>query len=384
MKIFKLPDLGEGLPDATIREWYVSVGDKVEIDQPLVAMETAKALVDIPSPFSRRIEKLFGKVGDVMETGHPLIGFEGKVEIEETKDSGTVVGVIEIGNNTILEESGTNVTTALIKKNTPKRKNIKAMPVVRMLAKQLGVNLATITPKGSTISTKEVKQTVTQTNQETKVSCIKEKLMDLSPVRRAMARDMSQSHREVVPVSLMDDADLSIWSGKQDITIRIIRAIESACKVVSIMNAHFDSKTLQYKLNESINIGIAVDTPQGLYVPVLKNISRQDNAALRHQINYFKELAQNRSFPAKDLHGATIMLSNFGTFFAGRYANPILIPPMVTIVGVGRIRNEFALTNDGKPTVRRILPLSITSDHRLITGGEIAQFLTQLIRSLEQ
>lgn len=258
------------------------------------------------------------------------------------------------------------------------------MPVVRMLAKQLGVNLTTIKPKGSAISTEEVKNTIVQINQiEEIVSHAKEELVELSSVRQAMARDMSQSHQEVVPVSLMDDANVSLWVENGDITIRVIRAIESACKVVSIMNAYFDGKKLRYKLNALINIGIAVDTPQGLYVPVLKDVSRKNNAAIRHQIDRFKELAQNHNFAAKDLHGATIMLSNFGTF-AGRYANPILVPPMVTIVGVGRTRNEVVLTKDGKPTVHRILPLSVTSDHRLVTGGEIAKFLRQLIRSLEQ
>lgn len=122
MKIFKLPDLGEGLPDATIREWYVSVGDEVAIDQPLVAMETAKALVDIPSPFSSKVVKLFGKVGDIMKTGYPLIGFEGEIEVEETKDSGTVVGVIEIGDNAILEESDADITT---QRRVPEKKILK-------------------------------------------------------------------------------------------------------------------------------------------------------------------------------------------------------------------------------------------------------------------
>ncbi len=250
-----------------------------------------------------------------------------------------------------------------------------------MLAKQLGVDLTKITPKSSLISAEEVKQAA-QITKTGKTQKIEGELTPLSPVRRAMAQSMSQSHREVVPVSLMDDGDLSAWKGEQDITLRIIRAIEAACQAVPIMNAHFDGETLGYKLNETINIGIAVDTPQGLYVPVLKDVSHQDDTALRNQINRFKELAQSRSFPPEDLRDATIMLSNFGAF-AGRYANPILLPPMVTIIGVGRTRDEIVPV-DGKPAVHRILPLSVTSDHRVITGGEIAGFLKQLIDSLEK
>ncbi|AML48966.1 branched-chain alpha-keto acid dehydrogenase subunit E2 [Coxiella burnetii] len=376
MKVFKLPDLGEGLPDATIREWYIAVGDEVKIDQPLVAMETAKALVDVPSPLAGKIEKLFGEVGDVIETGSPLIGFEGEAETEEPKDTGTVVGAIET-SDTVLEESGAGIPV----KKAAEKKNFKATPAVRMLAKQLGVDLTKITPKSSLISAEEVKQAA-QITKTGKTQKIEGELTPLSPVRRAMAQSMSQSHREVVPVSLMDDGDLSAWKGEQDITLRIIRAIEAACQAVPIMNAHFDGETLGYKLNETINIGIAVDTPQGLYVPVLKDVSHQDDTALRNQINRFKELAQSRSFPPEDLRDATIMLSNFGAF-AGRYANPILLPPMVTIIGVGRTRDEIVPV-DGKPAVHRILPLSVTSDHRVITGGEIAGFLKQLIDSLEK
>lgn len=133
MKIFKLPDLGEGLPDAIIREWYIKVGDEVDVNQPLLAMETAKALVDVPSPFIGKVKKLYGETGDTIETGHPLIGFEGEAEEpEKSKDAGTVVGVIESGE-TVLQESVFGISDKLTKK-----KSIKAIPAVRMLAKKIG------------------------------------------------------------------------------------------------------------------------------------------------------------------------------------------------------------------------------------------------------
>lgn len=375
MKIFKLPDLGEGLPDAIIREWFIKVGDEVDANQPLLAMETAKALVDVPSPFVGKIEKLYGEAGDTIETGHPLIGFEGEAEeSEKPKDTGTVVGVIE-ASETILQEAVSGISAQLTKK-----KVIRATPAVRMLAKQLGVDLSSITPKGSVINAEEVKQAA-QLPVTSKHHKVEGKLTPLSNVQRAMVQSMSQSRRDVVPVSLMDDADLHGWAEKQDITLRLIRAIEAACKEVPIMNAYFDSEAMQYQLNESINIGIAVDTPHGLYVPVLKDIAHRSDAELRQQINLFKEQAQSRSFQPDDLQGTTIMLSNFGTV-AGRYANPILLPPIVTIIGVGRIRDEVVPEN-GNPAIHRILPLSVTSDHRLINGGEIARFLKVLIISLK-
>ena len=378
MKIFKLPDLGEGLPDAVIREWYIKVGDEVEINHPLAAMETAKALVDVPSPFAGKIEKLYGEAGDTIETGHPLIGFEGEAEeSEKPKDAGTVVGAIEAGE-TVLREAIAGIPTQLAKK-----KAIKATPAVRMLAKQLGFDLSSITPKGNIITAEEVKRAAQlhKAKATSKYSKVEWKLTPLSNVQRAMVQSMSQSHRDVVPVSLMDDADLHGCSGEQDITLRLIRAVEVACNEVPIMNAYFDGEAMRYQLNESINVGMAVDTPHGLYVPVLEDIARRNDAELRRQINRFKEQAQSRSFPPGDLRGATIMLSNFGTI-AGRYANPILLPPMVTIVGIGRVRDEVVLEKNGNPAIHRILPLSVTSDHRLITGGEIARFLKMLIISL--
>ena len=376
MKIFKLPDLGEGLPDAIIREWYIKVGDAVDLDQPLLAMETAKALVDVPSPFVGKIEKLYGETGDTIETGHPLIGFEEEAEGSEKSkdDAGTIVGVIEAGE-TVLQEAVFGISAKLNKK-----KVIKATPAVRILAKQLGVDLSSITPKGNMINAEEIKEAA-QLLVASKHYKVKGKFTPLSNIRRAMVQSMSQSHRDVVPVSLMDDADLHSWIGKQDITLRLIRAIEVACKEVPIMNAYFDGEAMRYQLNESINVGIAVDTPHGLYVPVLKDIASINDFELRQKINLFKKQARSRSFPPDDLQGKTIMLSNFGTV-AGRYANPILLPPIVTIIGVGRIRDEVVPEN-GSPAIHKILPLSVTSDHRLINGGEIARFLKVLIVSLK-
>lgn len=378
MKVFKLPDLGEGLPNAAICKWYVQEGNEVVVDQPLVAMETAKALVDVPSPFSGKIEKLFGQAGDVIETGRPLIGFEGEAEETTFKDAGTVVGTIE-ASETILQETATGI---IIQKFEGRKVVIKATPAVRMLAKQLEVDLATIKSKGEIITADEVKQAAQLRKASFKGPQIEGVLTPLSNVRHAMVLSMSQSHQDIVPVSLVDDADIQAWEGQHDITIRLIRAIEQACKKIRIMNAYFDGKKMGYQLKEKINIGIAVDTPHCLYVPVLKDISNKNDNELRQQINRFKEMAKTRSFPTKDLHGATIMLSNFGTF-AGRYANPILLPPMVTIIGVGRIRKQVVPEN-GQPVIHRIVPLSVTSDHRLITGGEIAQFLKILIDSLEK
>ena len=321
MKIFKLPDLGEGLPDAIIREWYVKMGDTIEVDQPLVAMETAKALVDVPSPFAGQIEKLFGEPGDTIETGKPLIGFEGQGEEEKTIDKGTVVGAIEEGK-TILNESAVGIKTRVSTED-----KVKATPAVRALAKKLGVDLSRISASGDRITAEEV-QAASAKNSTKDIS----EGHKLSPVRRAMVLSMAQSHQEIVPVSLMDDADIHAWDDQQDTTIRLIRAITAACEHVPMLNASFDSKNLSYQLHKNINLGIAVDTEHGLYVPVIKDVGNLDHSSLRNKINQFKSQAKEKTISGEDLHGATIMLSNFGVI-AGRYANPVLLPPMVAIIG---------------------------------------------------
>lgn len=357
MIIFNLPDLGEGLPDAIIREWYVKPGDVVSADQSLASMETAKALVDVPSPYSGKIEKLFGKPGDTIETGQPLIGFEGDEDESQTK-SQVHHKESEISN----EGSGTTAAAA-----------IKATPAVRALAKKLGVNLADIIPQGERITLAEVEQAAQKSSGAADMET-------LSPMRRAMFLSMTDAHRRVTPITLCDDADVSAWNAGQDITIRLIRAVVAACTAVAMLNATFDDEKLSFRLNPQINLGVAVDTPHGLYVPVIKNVAALTDDQLRQQIDLYKKQAQEKSIAQADLHGASITLSNFGAF-AGRYGNPIVTPPMVAIVGVGKAR-DAVVAIEGKPTVHRIIPLSVTVDHRIITGGEAARFLKAMLDDL--
>ncbi len=366
MKLFKLPDLGEGLPDAQIREWYVKVGDSIQMDEPMVAMETAKALVDVPAPFTGVVEKLFGAPSDTIHVGQPLIGFEGESQREVVReDEGTVVGKIQT-SNTILEENA----------GLHRHYQHAATPKIRALARKLGVDLNQF-HQDTLITETQIKEAA---NLSKKSSTTPEGMTALSNVRRAMILSMTQSHQSVVPVTISDDADLQAWQGKQDITLRIIRAIQVACLEVPMMNAFFDGPSMSYQLNESIHLGLAVDTPHGLYVPVLKNIAMQTDQALRATINRFKLEAAEKKLSSEDLKGGTLILSNFGSI-AGRYANPIILPPMVAIVGVGQLRNQVVAVQD-KIEIHKILPLSITTDHRAITGGEMARFLRVLMDEL--
>ncbi len=375
MKIFKLPDLGEGLPDAVIREWSVKPGDMLVKDQPMVAMETAKALVDVPAPFSGKVVKLFGAVGDTIDTGNPLIGFEG-VGAEEPEDAGTVVGSIDSAADTVQE----NLVVAQ-KTPAPSSVRVKATPAVRMLAKQLGVDLTTVHASGDSISAEDVKRAANRVS-ESRDTKLSGNFTPLPSVRRAMAISMEHARQQVVPASIMEDANLSAWQEKQDITLRIIHALAVACQQVPLLNSYYDGMQMALQYNKQVNVGIAVDTEQGLYVPVLKDVANRDAGDLRADINRFKQQARERSIPQEDLKGATILMSNVGAI-AGQYAVPVVTPPMVAIVAMGRIK-ETVVLEKGKPLVHPLMPISLTFDHRPITGGEAARFLRAMIAELEK
>jgi pyruvate dehydrogenase E2 component (dihydrolipoamide acetyltransferase) len=374
MKIFRLPDLGEGLPDAIIREWYVKEGEEIAKDQPMVAMETAKALVDVPAPYAGKVEKLFGKPDDTIDTGNPLIGFEGAEEIVKNLDAGTVVGSIETSSAT-LSEAAVGISSS----NASHSASIQATPAVRMLAKQLGVDLKSIETDGGHITAEDVKRAAYAL--KTPETAVAGELTQLSGVRRAMSLSMQQSHREVVPATLVDDADITAWNN-QNVTLRIIRAIQVACEKEPMLNCYYDGSKMAYKLNEKINIGIAVDTPHGLYVPVLSDVVNQSDENLRKDINRFKDQAKTRSIPQQDLQGATILMSNFGVI-AGIYATPVIVPPMVSIIAIGKSKNAVVPVNN-EVEIRRLLPLSLTFDHRAVTGGDAARFLHTLITELNR
>ncbi len=382
MSIFNLPDLGEGLPDAEIHEWHVKEGDEVKVDQLLVSMETAKAVVEVPAPQSGTIKKLYGAPGDVINTGDPLVEFasaEASQTAEESAPSAeakhlgaTVAGAIEVGD-TVITESAAGVTPT--QSNAPA---VKVLPAIRALAKKLNVDLNSLTGTGPNgqITQEDVK------NASTDSTATANKMEPLRGVRRTMATIMAQSHSEVVPVTIVDDADLYHWTGKQNITTRVLRAIVSACRAEPALNTHFHSDDMNREVMSDINIGVAMDSENGLFVPVIKQAQEKSQQALRDAIDSFKQQVGNRSIAPEDLKGATISLSNFGVF-AGRYANPIVVPPCVAIIGTGKIRQQL-VGHDNVVKNHNIMPLSVSIDHRAVTGGEASRFLAAMIDDLQK
>ncbi|WNL45610.1 dihydrolipoamide acetyltransferase family protein [Dyella sp. BiH032] len=459
IKTFHLPDLGEGLPDATIVEWHVKEGDYIKLDAPLCSMETAKAVVDVPSPYTGTVKKLYGAPGDIIETGAALADFEPdpnakqRAEAEATghhhgpkksvgspapDDSNKVVAsdeggeVAQAGKSADREDEGT-VVGAMISGNqvhveqVSSAGGVKAVPAVRALAKKLKVDLARVRPTGAdgVVTMQDVKNAAANGSaplgaaaaravpasagrhlapelpepgpapSRTAVSLSGKAVRTAPPsvqasgqpeqlkgVRRNMARVMAEAHANVVPTTLVDDADLHAWIGKQDITARLIRALVAACKAVPALNAWFDGKNLTRTLHPHVDIGIAVDTEDGLFVPALRNADVLDGAGVRAAIKRLRSQVEDRSIPASELSGYTISLSNFG-MFAGRYATPVVVPPTVAIIGAGKLCHDVVAVMGGIEVHRR-MPISLTFDHRAATGGEAARFLKALLDDLAQ
>jgi len=203
----------------------------------------------------------------------------------------------------------------------------------------------------------------------------------LRGMRRAMAQRMAASHTEIVPATVTDEADIDDWPTAEDVTIRLVRAIAAACKAEPALNAWYNSATGERRLIARVDLGIAVDTEGGLIVPVLRNVAERSVLDLRAGLDRLRTDAIARSIPPEELRGATITLSNFG-MIGGRFASLIIVPPQAAIIGAGRI-SPRVIAHRGQPAVRRALPLSLTFDHRIVTGGEAARFLVALKSDLE-
>jgi len=354
-EVFKLPDLGEGLQEAEIVAWHVGVGDHVVTDQPLVSVETDKAVVEVPAPHSGRIAALHCGPGDVVAVGAPLVEFAaGAVE-----DQGAIVG---------------KVTAAEAEKKAAPRHKAKAVPAVRRLAAQLGVDLAAV--KGSGPGGSVTKADVEHAAGEAGAP------EPLRGVRRAMFHNMTRAGREIVPATVTDEADIEAWPDRTDVTIRLIRAIAAACKASPSLNAWFDAETMTRRVHERVELGIAVETEDGLFAPVMHDIGNRDAADLRRGVEAMKTDIAARSIPPEQLVGQTITLSNFG-MFGGRFADLVVVPPQVAILGAGRAEARIVAV-DGAPVAHRLLPLSLSFDHRVVTGVEAARFMNAVIADLEK
>ncbi len=348
---FCLPDLGEGLTEAEVVAWHVQVGEHVVADQPVVAVETDKAIVEIPAPHPGRIAKLVVDVGERIRVGDVLFTYTG--EASEQSASTSVVGELEQSARPPASASPT----------------LKASPRARQRAQELGVALDHVTPSGpgGVIQASDVEAAAGRPQ--------------LRGVRRAMAERMTQADARVVRATITGEADVSRWPDGTRPILRLIRAISRACEAQPLLNARFDDTAFKLSLQSEVNLGLAMESADGLFVPVLRDVTQAEPDAIAADLDKLKTAVANRTIASTDLRGQTITLSNFGAV-GGLYADMVVVPPQVAIVGAGRAYSRLAMI-DGQPGERRLLPLSITFDHRVVTGIEASEFLLALTRDLE-
>ena len=439
ISIFRLPDLGEGLTDADVVEWYVAEGESVALDQPVVALESAKAVVDIPSPVAGRVRRHCARPGETVATGAPLVEFEIDTGVPRrvsddlggeaspsaasapsashagapgamdasTSGSGThpipdrrgetpsTAGSNERplsahsgGNWAPTERHGASTEANAGVRAAPDRRSepgspatpnrIDAMPAARAKARALGVDLASVTGTGpgervrvADVERAADRAAATGAGEET-----------LRGVRKTMASRMALSHARIVPVTVTEDADIGDWAEGEDVTVRLVRAIVAGCAASPALNAWFDDDPPRRTLHRDVHLGIAADTGDGLFVPVLRDAGAREPAGLRAEIDRLRAGVAARSLAPAELDGATISLSNFG-MLAGRYGTPIVVPPQVAILGAGRAREE-PVARDGAVAIRWRMPLSLTFDHRACTGAESSRFLAAVVADLER
>ena len=374
---FVLPDLGEGITEGEIRRWLVKEGDAVNEHQTILEVETDKAVVEVPSPKKGYVQKIRKLEGEIAKVGDILLtiaeNLEDTKEKKEEKKSFGVVGSL------------------------PEAEDILATPAVRNLAKRLGVNLEKIKGTGlmGRIKEEDVMKASGGAKDITKDQYGSVERVLIKGLRRSIAKNLLASMRTAAFVTGMDDADVSsLWRLREKEKkaalskgIRLtflpflIKAVQHALKEHPMLNASVDEAGEEIIVKKYYNIGVAVDTTEGLMVPVVKDVDKKTILELAKELQELSEKAKERKIKLDELKGSTFTISNFGSF-GGTYATPIINYPDVAILGTGKI-SDRPWVKDGQIVIRKIISLSLTFDHRVIDGAEAAKFLNKVIGYLE-
>ena len=387
LREFKFPDVGEGIAEGEIVHWLVKEGDWIEEDQDLVQVETDKAVITLHSPFTGKIEKLYGKEGEVIKVGALLTtvqdgGAAAPAPQSEKTDSGTVVGSLG-------EEKEIEIVRSVL-----------ATPAVRALAKQMKLDLAEVkgTGPGGRITKEDVERAAEKIAEPPGAAADTygpvEKV-SLRGLRRTVAKRMAEASKRVAAVTLWEDADITELEQlraeenkraeakgvKLTYLPFLIKASLAALKAHPYFNATLDEDAEEIVLKKYYNIGIAVDTSDGLMVFVIKEADRKSLLDLAMEGAALAEKARDRKIDLTELRGSTFTITNYGVVGVS-YGTPIINYPEVAILGMGRIADRPVALN-GQIVVRKIMPLSLAFDHRVIDGVEAGRFLNVVIQHLE-
>lgn len=397
---FKFPDVGEGIQEGVLVKWLVKEKDKIKEHQDIAQIETDKAVADIPSPVTGTILKLHFKEGDTIKVGDVIITIDdGKKEKKtnfEEKKSVAVVGELEEANGIIEVKSF---------KQTKSESGILATPKVRNFAKKLNIDINKIIGTGSEgrileddilNSLKEIKKLDLQKPQ----MLVKKKYdmfgyIDHVPfkgIRKTIADNMIKSLQNAAQVTSMDDIDITnLWNlrekekleaEKKEIKLTllsyIIKAVVESLKKHPYLNATLYEDNIVLK--KYYNIGIAVDSGDGLLVPVIKGADKKDLLTIAKELQELAEKAKNKKLDLMDMKGGSFTITNYGSI-SGTYGTPIINPGESAILGLGRAFDRLVLINE-KLENRKILPVSLTFDHQILDGAEAARFLQSLKEAL--
>lgn len=396
------------MTEGEIKKWLVNEGDLVKQDQPIAEMETDKAVVEMPSPTGGRILRLYHKEGDTVKVGEVLatIGAEGEeapkeaprpmVEEAARRPSVSVVG--ELPEEEIMVSSRPAAPAAAASTE------VLATPAIRKLAKDLGVDLASMkgSGPGGRVTEEDVRQAARPAEAPQPKKVAKFDLygyIDREPVkgiRRSTAKKMMESTLKTAMVTMMDDADVTelvalrerikpvaLEERKVKLTYMpfIVKAAVMALRNNPYLNSSLDEESGEIIIKKYYNIGVAVATEEGLMVPVIKVADEKEIMDIALEIEEMTRKAAERKVDLGDLKGGTFTITNYGTL-GGTYGNPIINYPEVAILGVGRIR-EMPWVRNGQVVPRRVMPLSLTWDHRVLDGAQAAKFMGELMRYLE-
>jgi len=413
----KLPRLGEGAESGTVVSVYVKPGDQVKEGQTIVELENEKAVAPIPSSASGRVSKLYVKEGDKLSVGQPILALEtdGAPPAEPLAPparAGTrpTPVPVEPARRRPAEVPSVDVVGEF----TP-REVVAASPTVRRLADELGIDLSRVrgSEHGGRVGMEDLRAYIQQIQrmalegrpveaprpQAEKIDFEKwgpVSRKPLSSLRKTIAQRMHESWVSVPRVTQFDEADITgidalrkkyvakyqKKGAKLTLTPFLIQAVVAALKKHPIVNSSLDDTTGEIVLKQYYHIGIAVDTEQGLIVPVLRDVDQKSLLQLSRELAELAERTRQRKIAADELKGGTFTISNQGGI-GGGFFTPIVNKPEVAILGVGRGALKPAV-HGGKIEIRMILPLGLSYDHRVIDGGAAARFIVEVVQALEQ
>jgi len=417
--IFKFPDIGEGLDEGTIAEWYVSKGQQINSGDALVRMETDKVVTDIPSPKTGVIAAIYGKVGETIHVGSPLVEIEiegkfGQDAIEEAKketlevveeEAAGVVGTMEVAGNNAYLPSSEEGFSKNEKQSTTEIKKIIATPVARALAKELNVDINKVNGNGpggrvTTTDVKKFLETSPQLQRAANTALFDDTELivyePLSAIRKTIAKNMTMSKQNAVHMSVHEEVEISelirirekykVIYAEKNVKLTylsfVLKATALALKKHRALNSQLDLENNRMIYKNYYNIGIAVDTPEGLVVPVIHDVDKLSIFEIAQKVSELSEKGRDRKLTMDDMKDGTFTVTNYGAL-GGIFAVPVINYPQAGILGVGRILKTPVVKND-QVVVGNVLPLSLTVDHRIVDGGEVTRFLNQILRYLEE